>query len=139
MSKNYQVSTSGIAFEQFSDEFVIVNLPEGHYYSLRNSAFFMFQFLVQGANSKSIAKELSQHFDISEEKALLKSEDFIQELKKYKLLIPTEKSQILDIPIPKSKDTFLDPKIEMFDDMKELLILDPVHDVNPQEGWPLKK
>ncbi|AWV99996.1 PqqD family protein [Arcticibacterium luteifluviistationis] len=139
MNKNYTIAKSGIAFEQFTDEFVVVNLPEGHYYSLRGTAFFMFQFLTKGSNASSISSALAKHFDISEQDALKESEQFIDALLAHKLLLETEEEVVFNIPSPEVKSPFLKPEIETFDDMKELLILDPVHDVDPQEGWPLKK
>jgi hypothetical protein len=139
MNKNYRIATSGIAFEQFSDEFVIVNLPEGHYYSLRGTAFFMLQFLTKGSNAANISQELIKHYDINDQDALKESEQFIDALISHKLLSETEEGVELNIKTPESKSVFTKPEIETFDDMKELLILDPVHDVDPQEGWPLKK
>lgn len=31
------------------------------------------------------------------------------------------------------------PKLEIYDDLQELIILDPIHDADPERGWPAQQ
>ncbi|CAH0997921.1 hypothetical protein EMA8858_04056 [Emticicia aquatica] len=137
--KNYSVATLGIAYEHFDDETVIVNLPKGHYYSLGNTAHFIFQLFANGSNATQIANALSSTFDISTAAALEVANDFINQLIQEELLVETNTFVEFQAPEIAVKKTFEEPFLEVFSDMKEMLTLDPVHDVDPKKGWPLKK
>jgi hypothetical protein len=42
------------------------------------------------------------------------------------------------LPTPPSapKERFEEPALEGFTDLEDLLLLDPVHEVEPSRGWP---
>lgn len=137
--KNYQIATRGISFDHFEDETVAVNLPRGNYYSLRFTADFIFRQLVFGSNAEKIAGALTQLYDVEYEDALKAATQFIDQLLVEELLKETEAEGKIDIIQSNEKKQFTFPVLEIFDDMQEMLVLDPVHDVDSTQGWPLKK
>jgi hypothetical protein len=73
------------------------------------------------------------------EDAVSAAEDFITKLDGHNLLVETMNVEDI-IPNEMIERTPFDiPIIEIYDDMKELLSLDPIHDVDSIQGWPLKK
>ena len=52
-------------------------------------------------------------------------------------LVRPQDSEAGDIPAP-TDQTWSDeePRIEVFDDLAELILADPIHDVDEQAGWP---
>ena len=137
--KNYKIATRGIAYEHFDDETVAINLPIGHYYSMRGTAHFIFQLLGGGSNVSQIAGALTASYDISLVEANAAAETFIEDLNKAELLMETDTITELINEENSTRMPFETPVLETHDDMTEMLTLDPVHDVNPTEGWPLKK
>ena len=61
----------------------------------------------------------------------------IEELAGYWIVKETAKPLAAEPWSPKPHPTFLAPIIERYDDLKELLVLDPVHDT-AVAGWPKK-
>lgn len=137
--KRYTISNKGIAFEQFDDETIIVNLPIGHYYSLRGTANFIFNNLKEGACLTEIVNEINSHYNIENQEINKSVEKFIGELNDFQLLVFSDTSTFIPMQSNGLKKIFKEPEIEIFDDMQELLMLDPVHDVDSINGWPLKK
>ena len=88
--KNYKIATRGVAYEHFDDETVAINLPIGHYYSMRGTAHFIFQLLGGGSNVSQIADALTASYDISLVEANAAAETFIEDLNKAELLIETD-------------------------------------------------
>lgn len=137
--KNYQIATRGVSFDHFEDETVAVNLPRGNYYSLRFTADFIFRRLVSVSNAEQLAEALTHAYVIDFEEALTVAERFIDRLLEEELLKETtEQAGIMTIQEVKKKEFTL-PVLEVFDDMQEMLVLDPVHDVDSTQGWPQKK
>jgi len=137
--KSFKVAINGIAFENFDEEVVVVNLPEGLYYSMKGTARRLFLEIVNGTNSNNLAKYIVANFDITFKEALVFSEQFIEKLYTHRLIVETPPAEELSYPEATAKCSFENPEIEIYDDMKELLSLDPIHDVDSIQGWPLKK
>lgn len=137
--KNYQIATRGISFDHFEDETVAVNLPRGNYYSLRFTADFIFRRLVSVSNAEQVANALTQAYVIDFEEAQTVAERFIARLLEEELLKETTTEASTTPIIETEKKEFTQPVLEVFDDMQEMLMLDPVHDVDSTQGWPLKK
>ena len=54
------------------------------------------------------------------------------------LIVPSEDQGAApktERPAPSKKKAFAKPKLSKFGDMQDLLLLDPIHDVD-QQGWP---
>jgi len=43
------------------------------------------------------------------------------------------------VPEYQVKLVFTNPTLEIYDDLQAMIMLDPVHDVDIQKGWPHKK
>ena len=137
--KKYKIATRGVAFEHFEDETVAINLPIGHYYSMRGTAHFVFQQLGQGSDIPQIVAALTATYEIAPEDAQTATESFIEALNEAQLLTETDTITEFVRPENSTRLPFEAPVLETHDDMEELLMLDPIHDVSPTEGWPLKK
>lgn len=118
--------------EAWPDEVVILNLTKGFYYSLRGSGICVWPYLKQGVSREQIFQIINHHF--AEEESL---SAWIDQMIAEEVLIETdEQSQPLVLPAPKEKkEPFVAPQFQVFKEMKDLLLLDPIHDTN-EAGWP---
>ena len=56
------------------------------------------------------------------------------------LITPTgEPVATKSLKTPLMRQPFSTPVLETYTDMQDLLTLDPIHDVDPQQGWPIQK
>ncbi|HVT56314.1 MAG TPA: PqqD family protein [Xanthobacteraceae bacterium] len=124
-----------IISKEFDDELVLANYDSGLYYSLADSAAKIWLALKAGASDQAIVAAFTRKFPAA---AGIETEvgNFIQKLVAEGLIVPAEKGNEGE-PLLEGLPDFRAPVLERFDDLKELLLLDPVHDVD-DAGWPVK-
>ena len=73
-----KINSPDIVSETIDGEVVIVNLQQGHYYSLLNTATEMWNKIEQGTNRESLIQELLQRYETSEEEVSKDVNKFIE-------------------------------------------------------------
>ena len=140
--QQYQINTSAIASEDFGDEVIIVNLARGNYYSLRGSGAFVWQGLQTNCPADALAARLVARYTVEEVDAQNALALFLTQLADESLISPVGELPASATPaegVEGGKQPFLAPMLEVFTDMQDLILLDPIHDVNAETGWPAKK
>jgi hypothetical protein len=131
----YELSGVNIASENFGGEIVAVNLDSGKYYSILNTGAYVWNALLASSSVDQIIKRLSEHYQIDPLKVSEDIVSFVEQIKNEGLIKPVQESrQATDTDKPLG--SYAAPKFEIFSDMQEILLLDPVHDVDAS-GWPL--
>lgn len=136
----FRVRQPEVTFEDFKKEILVIDLKTGHYHSLRDSATHIWRLLSNGHSVETAIPWLANFYGI--EKAVLEPEAvaFISELAKQQLLVPDGGlPEVSALPSADSADeTYTKPVMESYTDLQDLLLLDPIHEVN-EAGWPHKK
>lgn len=132
----YTTVVPEIASEIFDGELVIANYQSGLYYSISVEGSWIWQGLAHGLTAPQIAQWLSGHFGSQAAELQALVEDFISRLALEGLVraAPEADTLLAELP-PLTGSLFSQPAIERFDDLQQLLLLDPVHDVD-LAGWP---
>lgn len=128
----YTTAGTGIIHEVLNDEVIIANLNEGIYYSIRESGIIIWQLLLAGHTLSSIEALFTEKYGVIPSLA-----SFVHRLLEENLLVYTE-HPASSIPSLCWPVTFRPPTLERYDEMKNLLMLDPIHEVDEQ-GWPHPK
>lgn len=132
MSTAYALPNSAIVYECLEDEIIIANLDSGVYYSIRECGVPIWKLLIAGQSVEAIASLLQARFGADLSESLYA---FLRQITEENLLTagaPSPKPLVEEISWPPS---FTPPSLEKYEEMKELLMLDPVHEVDAQ-GWP---
>jgi hypothetical protein len=136
----YTVFDNNIISDVFGEEVVLVNLESGVYYSLRGSATQIWIRLVSQYAIPEIITDLLNIYQVAEQDLVVDIDQFINQLIDFKIIKITSDST--SKPIEFTVNTTLleynAPILETFSDMQEILLLDPVHDVD-KAGWPISK
>ena len=141
LSVHYAVNSPKVIYDLFDDEVVIINLENGCYYSTDKLGFAIWKHLIAGASTEEIAERFSRRYTSPSEQMSRTIEQFVKHLQDEFLLVPASgngtsvPSKEDDAPLPAA---FEDPVLHKYADMKELLLLDPIHDVD-EKGWPIAK
>jgi hypothetical protein len=141
--KAYRVNKPSVIQEVLEGEAVIVNLATGSYYSTENSGATIWNLLAQGPTTvpeivthlqtchseipKDVDRVVEQWLDVLERESLL-----VGELREADTTSGPTRVVAEEVPI---KTPFVEPKVEKYTDMEDLLLLDPIHDVQ-ETGWP---
>jgi Coenzyme PQQ synthesis protein D (PqqD) len=141
--KWYRVNKPSVIQEVLDGEAVIVNLATGSYYSTEQSGATIWSLLAQGTTVPDIVAHLRMHHtDVpTDVDGLVKQ--WLDVLESESLVVgePLEEAAAnqgqtgLATEEGTTKTPFMEPKIEKYTDMEDLLLLDPIHDVQ-QTGWP---
>jgi oligoribonuclease NrnB/cAMP/cGMP phosphodiesterase (DHH superfamily) len=125
-----------IVSEKFEDEYILVSLINGNYYSLRGTASDLWDHVEDTCNMQSLVSAYRDHYDLNQEN-MRSLEDFLKDLISQGLAktVPDEDSIASVLEIQNGGD-FEIPVVEAYSDMQDLLLLDPIHDVDEETGWP---
>ena len=125
---------SMIRARMFDDEIVAAHFATGVYYSFRGAAAEVWCGLMAGIPIDHIAQIVAVHSSLSSEDFTQATYDFVAALEREQLIKPAAvKKDHWEPKIPPIP--FGLPAYERYTDMEELLLLDPVHDVDGT-GWP---
>lgn len=134
----YKLAGVNIVYEVFDGEIVAVHLDSGKYYSLKDSAAYVWNAMLANKSNLAIAQRLISHYQLDEALTLIQIDEFIHQLVQEGLLVandePLDPVSLLEQP----QGFYVAPTFAVFNDMQEILLLDPVHDVD-DAGWPIAK
>ena len=138
---------SNIVHDRFEGEVVIINLENGYYYSLTGGAPPIWELLRDGAGAAEIAAALADG-DAGRAAEVARLVDaFLVELEGEGLIAriegeadaPTTAAARPAVPVAElAPAAFQPPVLTRYTDQRELLLLDPIHEVGDL-GWPDKK
>ena len=137
---SYEISSPDVVAEVFAGEVVVLNLDNGKYFSLRGLSAQLWAAIVGGYTPHYIHEYLhgKQHSQVQA------SDAFLQSLIDEKLIRECERvhelsSGIEDLLAVNADEDQEQPVLEMYDDMAELILSDPIHEVDEDVGWPRKR
>jgi Coenzyme PQQ synthesis protein D (PqqD) len=134
----YTTQVPMVVSRQFDTEVIIANFETGLYYSLTGTAADIWLGLESGASVDEIIRAFVAlgTDDVEASKQLITS--FIENLLNEKIIMPCVGVPPPQPWSPQFGKSFSLPVLDRFDDLRELLFLDPVHDVS-EAGWPVVK
>ena len=145
IDRYFECNAPGVIFERFEDETVVINLDSGNYYTLDAMAAAVWERLNESVPLGALVGELQRDYTgdpaeieraIREFVGLLLSEQLVRPV----VAPPADQGNRADAgngaaSAVKSKGEFHAPQLGKYNDMAEMLLLDPVHDVDGA-GWP---
>lgn len=147
LQDRFEPAGQDVVSEEIDGEVVIVNLNNGNYYSLAQSAAVIWAGIQEGMTLEQIRNRL--HLRYTGETGVMDQglTDLIQALEAERLIARQTGSEVEssiqaaeeEVLVDHQKEAFLPPVFERFTDMKDLLLLDPVHEAEDDKGWPHAK
>ncbi len=129
LDSQYSVAHSDIVFENFDGDLVVLDLRSGRYFGFNPLGAATWLALMAGAKARVIASAgLDESQLITFLKAILGEGIAVQS--------EGDESPIFagQVELPQSNSEA--PSIEAFDDLADLMLADPIHDVDAEMGWP---
>lgn len=135
--QTFECNTPSVIFERFADETILINLDAGHYYSMDPIGAVIWELLNRGLSVDRIVDLVRAHYTAGTEDVGAGVRAYIGRMREEKLIRPRREATAPadgDIQFPAGA-AFSRPVLAKYDDMEEMLLLDPVHDVT-EAGWP---
>jgi|SRR5665213_56239 len=142
MHVSFKINRPQVISQIIEGEVVVINLQTGSYYSLTGAAAAIWDALERGAAIAQIADTLAVHFTDCEGGLENVVDNFLNELRGESLIVPAENGEPVVSAAASAlqikREKYARPALKKFTDMQELLLLDPIHEVDAT-GWPLAK
>lgn len=134
----WKLKESGTLHQDFEGEVVLIDLDTGNYFNLPGAAGVLWGRVAAGAVSAALlADELVAQYDVEHAVALADATAFLADLEREGLIEEGAGAAIAPGSTPaKARATYVAPRLEVFRELQDLLLLDPIHEVNPAVGWP---
>jgi hypothetical protein len=139
-TERFKVNKPSVVWEDFNEEVVIVNLESGQYFSARDAGSEIWRRAANGSSVGELLQALMAIYDVEQSVAEDAIETFLGEARKQNLL---ELNSTLEPPESPNltiteKRAFINSTLEAFSDMQDILLLDPIHEVDAS-GWPAEQ
>lgn len=139
----YRLNEPDVIQETVDGETLIVHTRMGIYFSLQGCGTQIWNALLEGHSIDHIVDCFDASDAEQREAVFADVESFIGTLLREQLLLPahagfTVLKEAAGKP-PLTKLNFVRPELQIYTDMQELLLVDPIHEVDPEAGWPVQK
>lgn len=148
-SARYRPNVPRVISEVIDDEAVVIDLDTGSYFSLVGSGAQIWTAVEAGATAEQVVAALDQRSTGLPDEVESLVAGFLDQLTDLELAValdpddpragpPAAPDDLVDASSP-DPVAFVAPELTRFDDMQELILLDPIHEVDEQQGWPSAK
>jgi len=137
----FEIGGPNIVWEVFEDEVVVINLDTGCYYALDPIGGVLFDLLVHGAAMSTIVRTTADRYEGDPDAMVSEIEQFARRLLEAELVRErTGSAPVADVDneTPVTKTAFGPPQFRIYTDMRDLLLLDPIHETD-ETGWPVRR
>jgi Coenzyme PQQ synthesis protein D (PqqD) len=143
VTRTFRVSSPRVMHETIEGEVILIDLTTGSYYSLRAAGAAVWHAIENGADEDGIGHALELRYEGPGEEIRSAVGSLLDDLAAEGLIEPADASEVNDArtastappPSANGRVPFEVPVLEKHTDMQDLILLDPVHEVD-QRGWP---
>jgi hypothetical protein len=130
----YSIHRKKVSHDLLEGEVIAIHFETGAYYSLRGTATQLWEKLASPISPERLATFFTGDSQVVTDQVRI----FLDDLTKDDLLI---KEEATDTGPNGTGEwgSFVEPQVEKYTDMQDLLLADPIHDVEPGAGWPYLK
>jgi len=144
--KMYRINSPKVIHETIDGETVMVNLDSGNYYSLDGVGAEVWALIERGVPEGEIVEDIVHRYAGDRNDMVKAVHRFMDELQREGLISVFESEEFKDaragekIGAQSAEETliFETPVLHSYTDMQDVLLLDPIHDVD-ETGWPSPK
>lgn len=130
----YRPNTPAVAAEELDGEVIAINMSTGIYYSMVGWSAWAWSALTSGMAPTEVGAVMSDH---GAEDGTFAASAFADELVRERLVVERTPGAGTDPEPAGPPDAAVDALVlQRFTDMEDLILLDPVHDVDESQGWP---
>ena len=132
-----EVATPDCIADNFDGEVVVLNIASGVYFSLRDLAGAVWRDLKSGHLPSDLVAEIGA----VDAQLTTRAREFIAQIEQHGLMRPRETGGTHPVVAAESvalaRNGHRGLLLETYEDMKDLILADPIHDADEQMGWPV--
>jgi hypothetical protein len=140
-----KINAPAVVSEIIDGEAVIMDLASGHYFSMQHVGCDIWRSINGEGTRSAIVRSLVEGYVVDASEARRAVDSFVSDLIERKLVVEMDgdgsASEVGTETAPQANEPrkeFTQPVLNAYADMQDLLLLDPIHDVD-ETGWPMPK
>jgi hypothetical protein len=136
----FAVRNPQVIHRMIDDEVVMIDLETGNYFTFRGSATKMWACIEAGMSYGEALEQVEQSFE-GDPRVMEKGLRWLLDrLLEENLIVRTDELPRGTVSVASEgvRQVYTDPAFAKYDDMADLILLDPVHEIDQEEGWPNK-
>src|SRR5256714_7857857 len=135
----FRLNAPNVIAETIEGEAILVDLRTGNYYSIQGSGSQIWEAIARGATLAHVTEAVAKAFSIEPDEAHAAVSSLSDQLEREGLILPVEdagaQAPSPNLQLSSNGQAFSAPVVEKYTDMQDLVLLDPVHEVD-ERGWP---
>jgi len=139
-----KVNVPNVVHETIDGETILLDLKSGNYFSLDGAGAVIWEFIDKTGNWGEVINIMTTANQKQKNNISNAIENFVKKLVEEQLLVKTDVG-VKSVETPDLTKQLVDaagdfkiPLVNKYSDMQDLLLLDPIHDVD-EKGWPESK
>jgi hypothetical protein len=134
---SYRLNSSNVVHDTIDGEVLAIRSDTGTYYSMQGPTATAWCALISGADVDAMAHAVATHHDADLDLVRDALTTLGADLEAESLLVacPADAAATMELPPETRGQTWEAPRFEKYTDMQDLLLFDPIHEVEPS-GWP---
>jgi len=138
MDKTLFADTTRFPNETIDGETVLIDSQLGHLFLFTGLGPWLWQRMVRGATLNTVIGEVTARFGPD---AAEPTRRFLESLEAAGLLRSGDVRAEVAEEDPEliTPDTFVAPGLERYEDISDIIAMDPIHDIDTTKGWPHPK
>lgn len=136
----YIFNESRVFADFADDQYVILNYVTGAYYSFNKASSAVLRALTQGCDASDVKNWLESLYG-AESSVSDKVDRFTEKLESLEIVVrdDSEEGKVQDYLSSINDSEMPELDFEVFTDVADLLLMDPIHEVDEEAGWPIQK
>jgi hypothetical protein len=130
MSKRFEIKSPEVVYDEIDGEYVIVDLASGKYFRIQGESGKLFSLIISG-------QELQTNKDSSSSRVTELIDSAVRTLVDNSIIREVTaqiSAGISDETLSFDLNEFV---VEEFTDLQDIIGLDPIHEVDLNQGWPI--
>ncbi len=148
MDRSFTIDTAMVVSDVIDGEAIMLHRGSGTYFSTDGVGGLIWQWIGEGRSRSRTLAALTEKFAAPQSEIQGALDSFLADLAAHDLVRETagghRTAAVAEAPrssISESGPTvrFVPPRLHVYQDIRKLLLLDPLHDVAEMAGWPTPK
>lgn len=143
LTRRFRVNEPQVVHDNLDGEVILIHMDTGNYYSIDQVGAEIWDLLSTRRTVQQVVEELLLRYEGDSQEISKSVAEFIRQLEKEELIVADDASDSrfsetespANESLPQTRPAFSAPTLEIFSDMQDLLLLDPIHEVD-EKGWP---
>jgi Coenzyme PQQ synthesis protein D (PqqD) len=141
----YCIEKAEVVSDIIDGEAIMLHRTFGDYFSTEGVGGLIWQWIGEGRSRSQILNMLNARFSASLAEIATAVDSFLDDLVAHKLvrqIVEGDESATETLIEPQKTNAeveFVRPTLHVYSDIRNMVLLDPIHDVDENSGWPMPR